>query len=61
MRLDDAQSIIREVQGKSYPYLVQWGLSNIREAIRTINNRTSATDADRERAQDVDRKIQREW
>ena len=61
MRLDEAQQIIREVQGKGYSWLKSWGLSLIKEAIRTIEDRKSATDTDREYAEDVKRKIWREW
>lgn len=61
MRLVDAQSVIRQVSGKQYSWLVAWGLSIIREAIRTICNRKSSTDADLERAEDVERVIYRKW
>jgi len=61
MKLVEAQQIIREVQGKSYSWLKAWGLSWIREAVRTIEARKSATDADRELAGDVKRKLWREW
>lgn len=61
MRLEDAQSIVQEVSGKSYWWLEQWGLSTIREAIRTIEDRKSATDANRELADDVRRKLVRKW
>jgi len=59
MKLVDAQSTIREVQGKSFSWLKAWGLGTIKEAIRTIENRISATDADREYASDVKTKIWR--
>ena len=61
MRLDEAQSIIHEVSGKSYSWLESWGLGYIKAAIRTIENRASATDFDREFAEDVKRKIWRKW
>ena len=61
MRLTDAQSILKETSGKSYTWLTQWGLSLIREAIRTVHNRQSATDADIERAQDAEIKIARKY
>lgn len=61
MRLADAQAIIREVQGKSYTWLSHWGISTIREAIRTIYNRASSTDADKELAEDVKRKLYRRY
>jgi len=61
MTLKDAQSIIRQVHGKSYSWLYQWGLSTIREAIRTIYNRKSSTAADLELAEDIDRKLCRKW
>jgi len=57
MRLADAQEIIREVHGKSYSWLREWGLGTIKEAIRTIENRVSATDADRELTADVKREV----
>lgn len=61
MRLEDAQSTIREVHGKSYTWLKAWGLGTVREAIRTIYDRKSATDADIELAEDVERRIYRRW
>jgi hypothetical protein len=61
MRLIDAQSTLKEVSGKSYTWLQQWGLSTIREAIRTINDRQSSTDADMERSQDIQIKIARKY
>lgn len=57
MKLEDAQSVLREVHGRQYSWLVDWGLSTIREAIRTIEARVSASVADRERANDVRGKI----
>ncbi len=59
MKLVDAQSTIRQVQGKSFSWLKSWGLGTIKEAIRTIEDRVSATDADREYASDVKTKIWR--
>jgi len=59
MKLVDAQSVVREVSGKSFSWLKSWGLGIIKEAIRTIENRVSATDADREYASDVKTKIWR--
>ena len=61
MKLKEAQSIIREVQGKSYTWLEAWGLSTIKEAIRVIYNRKSSTDADIEYAEGIERKLYREW
>jgi hypothetical protein len=61
MRLEDAQTIIHEVHGKSYSWLEAWGLGPSREAIRTIRDRKSATAADLELAEDVNRKIYRRW
>jgi len=61
MRLVDAQTIIRQVSGKSYSWLEAWGLSTIREAIRTIYDRKSATAEDLEHAEDVERKLYRRW
>ena len=51
MKLKEAQSIIRELDQKSYWYLKAWGLGIIKEAIRTIWDRKSATDLDREYAE----------
>lgn len=61
MRLTEAQSIIREVHGKSYSWLKSWGLSYIGEAVYTIRNRVGATAADREYAEDVARRLGRKW
>jgi len=59
MKLVEAQSVIRQVQGKGFSWLKSWGLGTIKEAIRTIENRTSATTADREYASNVKTKIWR--
>ena len=61
MKLVEARSIVREVSGKSYDWLKAWGLSTISEAVRTIENRQSSTDADRERAYDVKVKLWRKY
>jgi hypothetical protein len=61
MRLEEAQSTIREVHGKSYTWLKAWGLGWIGEAVRTIKARKSATERDRELAADVRRKLVRKW
>lgn len=61
MRLAEAQSIVREVDGRSYSWLQNWGLSLIKEAIRTIEDRKAATEADRERAAGIKVKIWREY
>lgn len=61
MKLTEAQRIVREVDGKGYGWLKEWSLRWINEAIRTIQDRKSATDADREIAENVRRKIVRKW
>lgn len=61
MKLAEAQEILEEVQGRSYSWLRSWGLSFVSTAVRTVENRKSATDADRERAADVKRKMWRRW
>jgi len=61
MRLTEAQSIIREVSGKPYSWLEQWGLSIIKEAIYTIRNRKSSTEADKQLVANVQWKITRGW
>ena len=59
MKLADAQSIIRQVHGKGFSWLKSWGMGTVREAIRTIEDRSSATDNDRELASCVKTKIWR--
>ena len=61
MTLIEAQAVLQEVSGKQYSWLKSWGLSTIREAIRTVNARKASTDADMERAENIERKISREW
>jgi hypothetical protein len=61
MRLEDAQSIIREVHTKNYSWLKFYGLSTVREAIRTVRNRKAATEDDHERANNVERKLYERW
>lgn len=61
MKLVEAQEIVRTVSGRSYWWLKQWGLSLISEAVRTIENRKSATEADKEYAYDIRRKLWRKW
>jgi len=61
MRLDEAQTIIRQTSGKSYSWMRQYGLSWIREAIRTIQDRKSATETDHEYADAAADKIARKW
>ena len=61
MKLIEAQEIVRQVSGKGYPWLRAWGLGYIGEAVRTVESRQSATDADRELAFDIRRKLERRW
>lgn len=61
MRLQEAQEIIREIDGKSYSYLTQWGLSLAREAVRTIRYRKTATREDKVSAARVGRTIFWRW
>ena len=49
MKLIDARLVINQVEGKSYRYIKSWGISTVREAIRTIYNRRSSTADDRSR------------
>ena len=49
MKLVDARWVINQVEGKDYNYMRLWGISTIREAIRTIYNRRSSTADDRSR------------
>jgi len=61
MKLTETQEIERQVSGKGYTWLRDWGLGWIGEAVRTIEDRKSATDADREFAFDIRRKLERRW
>lgn len=62
MKLEEAQSIIRQVNGKSYTWLRAWGLSTIRSAIRVIyHNHNRTTSGDFELAEDLERVIYRGW
>ena len=61
MKLIEAQEIVRQVSGKGYTWLRSWGLGYIGEAVRTVESRQSATDADRELAFDIRRKLERRW
>lgn len=61
MKLVDAQSTIREVHTKGYSWLKAYGLSTVREAIRTIRDRKAATYEDKEIAYDVERKLYERW
>lgn len=46
MKLEEAREIMRETRGNSYSYLKNWGLSTIKEAIRTVRDRKAATKDD---------------
>lgn len=61
MRLTDAQSVIREVHTKNYSWLKAYGISTVREAVRTIRDRKAATPEDKEIAYDVERKLYERW
>ena len=61
MKLVEVREILKEVDGKSYTYLRAWGLSLIKESIRTIRNRRSSTKADIQLAENVSTKIMRQW
>ena len=57
MRLVDANQILHEVDDRDYNWMKQWGLSLIREAIRTVRWRKTATKDDRIRADRIGFKI----
>lgn len=61
MRLEESRSVLREVDGKGYSWLKQWGLSTVREAIRTVRSRVSATKADLLLAEQIKTKLDRKW
>ena len=61
MKLMEAREIILEVHGKSYSWLLNWGISTIRMAIYTILDRKTATKADVELARGVEDKLNRKW
>ena len=57
MKLAEAESILREIEGRSYEYMIFWGLSNIREAVRTVKSRKSASAEIKDLAEKVSYKI----
>ena len=57
MRLQEAREILHEVDDRDYRWMKQWGLSTIREAIRTVRWRKSSTKDDRIRADRISYKI----
>jgi len=61
MTLYLARQVLHEVDGKSYTWLQAWGLSTIREALRVVGRRKSATDADREIAESIQTRLSRKW
>lgn len=61
MKLTEAQSILREVDGSNYSWLKAWGLGWIKESIRTIRNRKSATREDHDIADRIESKISSRW
>lgn len=61
MRLIEAREILKQTQGRSYSWLRSWGLGLVSAAVRTVEDRKSASSADREMAEDVKRKIWRRW
>jgi len=54
MTLEEANDYLAEVHGKGYAFLEQWGLSIIRESIRTVYSRKSAADDMLARAEAVE-------
>ena len=50
MKLNEARDIINQVDSKSYWWMKAWGISTIREAIRTIQDRKASTKSDKYRA-----------
>ena len=57
MRQADALSTLNEVEDKAYWWLKEWGLSTIKEAIRTVLDRESSTESDRQRAYAISERI----
>jgi hypothetical protein len=57
MKLKQAEEIINETWGKSYEYWQQWGLSTIREAVRTVLDRKTASKEIKELAEEMKYKI----
>jgi len=61
MKLEEANQIIHEVHGRNYSWLKEWGLGTIKEAIRTIEARKSATAVDKQLAESVKNKLSAAW
>jgi hypothetical protein len=57
MKLNEARSILNEQDQNSVRYMREWGLSTIREAIRTVLARRSATQEDKELAWKISDRI----
>ena len=53
MKIVDARWTLTEVRDRDYQWLKFWGLSTIKEAIRTIRDRKSATTQDLQRAEQI--------
>ena len=61
MKLQEARETLRQVDGKGYNWLKVWGMSTIREALRTVFSRKAATIEDRQLAEGVQTKLSRGW
>ena len=60
MTLTEATKILKGVDGRDYGFLKDWGISTIREAIRTTRNRKS-TKEENERATQIEWVISRKY
>ena len=57
MKLAEAKLILNQVEGKSYEYMKQYGLSTIKEAIHTIRNRVKTTQSELYKADTISIRI----
>lgn len=57
MKLVDALMVLQHVDGKDKRWMHQWGSGTIREAIRTVNDRASATGQQKQKAERISLKL----
>ncbi len=56
----EAVKILNQIHGKQYSYIKDWGLSTVKEAVRTLQNRI-LNENQRQLLEDIEVKLYRKW
>jgi len=61
MTKEYAVTVLKEMDGRQYQYIKDWGLSTVQEAVRTLNYRKNLTREESELQERIQNKLFRKW